>query len=42
VDRVTVRSAIRWHYEQRGLRVPDGRTRAGRIKRNRNRDQDAA
>jgi hypothetical protein len=42
VDRTTVRKAIRWYYEQRDKRVPDGRTRAGRTKRNRNRDQDAA
>jgi hypothetical protein len=32
----TVRKAIRWSYELRGLKVPNGRTRAGRIKEKRN------
>jgi site-specific DNA recombinase len=33
----TVRKSIKWYHEQNKLVVPNGRTRAGRIKRNRNR-----
>jgi DNA invertase Pin-like site-specific DNA recombinase len=38
----TVRKSRNWYFEQRGLKIPNGRTRAGQIKRKRNRDQDAA
>lgn len=36
----TVRKSRNWYFEQRKKKVPNGRTRAGRIKRERNRDHD--
>jgi DNA invertase Pin-like site-specific DNA recombinase len=33
----TIRKAIRWWHEERGLPVPNGRTRAGRLRREANR-----
>ena len=35
----TVRKTRNWYFEEQGLPVPNGRTRAGQIKRDRNRDK---
>jgi hypothetical protein len=37
VDVVTVRKAIRWWHMERGLQIPNGRTRAARLRLNANR-----